>query len=107
MALTAATSAVATIVLATAAAAVEAALISDDTVTLLMHGEQSMADSRLDGYDIMPQSTCSKNGNRNKNETKDIGIQASDAILQLSVGYWLIAYLLSASFTFVVGHIMF
>jgi hypothetical protein len=32
-----------------------------------------------------------KNGNRNKNGTKDIGIQAFDAILQLRVGYRLIA----------------
>ena len=91
VALTAATSAVATIVLATAAAAVEAALISDDTATLLTRGEQSVADGRPDGDDIMRQSPCSKNGNRNKNGTKDIGIQAFDAILQLRVGYRLIA----------------
>ena len=90
MALTAAASAVATIVLATAAAAVEAALISDATATLT-RGEQSVADGRPDGDDIMRQSPCSKNGNRNKNGTKDIGIQAFDAILQLLVGYWLIA----------------
>ena len=90
MALTAAASAVATIVLATAAAAVEAALISDATATLT-HGEQSVADGRPDGDDIMRQSPCSKNGNRNKNGTKDIGIQAFDAILQLRVGYRLIA----------------
>ena len=90
MALTAAASAVATIVLATAAAAVEAALISDATATL-MRGEQSVADGRPDGDDIMRQSPCSKNENRNKNGTKDIGIQAFDAILQLRVGYRLIA----------------
>ena len=30
-------------------------------------------------------------GNRNKNRTNDIGIQAFDTILQLGVGYWLIA----------------
>ena len=90
MALTAAASAVATIVLATAAAAVEAALISDATATLT-RGEQSVADGRPDGDDIMRQSPCSKNGNRNKNGTKDIGIQAFDAILQLRVGYRLIA----------------
>ena len=90
MALTAAASAVATIVLATAAAAVEAALISDATATLT-RGEQSVADGRPDGDDIMRQSPCSKNGNRNKNGTKDIGIQAFDAILQLGVGYRLIA----------------
>ena len=90
MALTAAASAVATIVLATAAAAAEAALISDATA-MLTHGEQSVADGRPDGDDIMRQSTCSKNGNRNKNGTKDIGIQAFDAILHLRVGYRLIA----------------
>ena len=90
MALTAAASAVATIVLATAAVAVEAALISDATATL-KRGEQSAADGRPDGDDIMRQSPCSKNGNRNKNGTKDIGIQAFDAILQLRVGYRLIA----------------
>ena len=80
----------ATIVLATAAAAVEAALISDATA-MLTRGEQSVADGRPDGDDIMRQSPCSKNGNRNKNGTKDIGIQAFDAILQLRVGYRLIA----------------
>ena len=85
MALTAAASAVATIVLAAAAAVVEAALM------LLTRGEQSVVDGRPDGDDIMRQSPCSKNGNRNKNGTKDIGIQAFDAILQLRVGYRLIA----------------
>jgi hypothetical protein len=90
VALTAAASAVSTIVLAAAAAAVEAALISDATATLT-RGEQSVADGRPDGDDIMRQSPCSKNGNRNKNGTKDIGIQAFDAILQLCVGYRLIA----------------
>jgi len=69
---------------------VEAALISDATATL-MRGKQSVADGRPDGDDIMRQSPCSKNGNRNKNGTKDIGIQAFDAILQLRVGYRLIA----------------
>ena len=34
-------------------------------------------------------------GNRNKNGTKDIGIQAFNAVLQLGVGYRLIAQLLS------------
>ena len=34
-------------------------------------------------------------GKRNKNGTKDIGIQAFDAILQLGVGYLLIDLLLS------------
>ena len=34
-------------------------------------------------------------GKRNKNGTNNIGIQAFDAILQLGVGYWLIAQLLS------------
>ena len=90
MALAAAASAVATIVLAAAAAVVEAALISDATAALT-RGEQSVADGRPDGDDIMRQSPCSKNGNRNKNGTKDIGIQAFDAILQLRVGYRLIA----------------
>jgi hypothetical protein len=32
-----------------------------------------------------------KKGKRNKNGTKDIGIQAFDAMLQLGVGYRLIA----------------
>jgi hypothetical protein len=90
VALTAAASAVATIVLAAVAAAVEAALISDATATLTRR-EQSVADGRPDGDDIMRQSPYSKNGNRNKNGTKDIGIQAFDTILQLRVGYRLIA----------------
>jgi hypothetical protein len=30
-------------------------------------------------------------GKRDKNRTKDIDIQACDAILQLGVGYWMIA----------------
>jgi hypothetical protein len=34
-------------------------------------------------------------GNRNKNKTKNIDIQAFDVILQLGVGYRLIALLLS------------
>jgi hypothetical protein len=70
---------VATIVLATAAAAVEAALISDATATLT-RSEQSVADSRPDGDDILRQSPCSKNGKPYKTETKDIGIQAFGAI---------------------------
>jgi len=86
VALTAAASAVATIVLATAAAAVEAALISDATATLML-GEQSVADGRPDGDDILRQSPCSKNGKPYKTETKDIDTQASDAILALGVGY--------------------
>ncbi len=59
--LTAAASAVATIVLAMATAAVEAALISDATATL-MRGEQYGADGRPDGDDILRRSPCSKNG---------------------------------------------
>ena len=85
MALTDAASAVATIVLAMAAAAVEAALISDATATLTRY-EQS-----VDGDDILRQSPCSKNGKPYKTETKDIDTQASDAILALGVGYRLVA----------------
>ena len=81
MALTDAASAVATIVLAMAAAAVEAALISDATATLTRY-EQS-----VDGDDILRQSPCSKNGKPYKTETKDIDTQASDAISALGVGY--------------------
>jgi hypothetical protein len=44
-----------------AAAAVEAALISDVTATLTL-SEQSVADGRPDGDDILRQSPCSKNG---------------------------------------------
>ena len=36
-------------------------------------------------------SSMLEKGKRNKNETKDIGIQAFDAILQVGVGYRLIA----------------
>ena len=78
MALTDAASAVATIVLAMAAAAVEAALISDVTATLTL-SEQSVADGRPDGDDILRQSPCSKNGKPYKTETKAIDTQASDA----------------------------
>ena len=88
MALTAAASAVVTILLGTAAAAVEAALISDATV-MLTRGEQYTADGRPDGDDILRQSPCSKNGKPYKTETKDIDTQASDAILALGVGYQL------------------
>jgi len=95
VALTAAASAVATIVLATAAVAVEAALISEATATL-KRGEQSAADGRPDGDEILRQSPCSKNGKKPyKTETKDIDTQASDAILALGVGYRLTVYLLS------------
>ncbi len=87
MVLTAAASAVATIVLAmAAAAAVEAVLISDAIATLT-RGEQSMADGRPDWDDILRQSPCSKNGKPYTSETKDIDTQASDAILALGVGY--------------------
>ncbi len=84
--MTAAALAVVTIVLATAAAAVEAALISDATATLTL-GEQSAADGRPDGDDILRQSPCSKNRKPYKTETKDIDTQASDTILALGVGY--------------------
>ena len=40
-------------------------------------------------------SSMLEKGKRNKNGTKNIGIQAFDAILQLSVGYRLISQLLS------------
>ena len=54
-------------------------------------------------------------GKGNKNGTKDIGIQAFNAVLKLGVGYWLIALLLSRDvlgpsympFTFVVDHSIF
>ena len=36
-------------------------------------------------------SSMQEKRNCNKNGTKDIGIQAFDTILQLGVGYWLIA----------------
>ncbi len=90
MALTAAAFAVATIVLAMAAAAVEAALISDATATLT-RSKQSVADGRPDGDDILRQSPCSKNVKPYKTETNDIDTQASDAILALGVGYQLVA----------------
>ncbi len=79
-------SAVATIVLETVTAAVEVALISDATATLT-RGEQSVADGRPDGDDILRQSPCSINGKPYKTETKDIDTQASDVILALGVGY--------------------
>jgi hypothetical protein len=69
-----------------AAAAVEAALISDATVTLTL-SEQSVADGRPDGDDILRQSPCSKNGKPYKTEINDIDTQASDAILALGVGF--------------------
>jgi hypothetical protein len=36
---------------------------------------------------VLRQSLCSENWKPYKIETKDIGIQASDAVLQLGVGY--------------------
>ena len=40
-------------------------------------------------------SSMLEKGKRNKNKTKNIGIQGFDAVLQLGVGYRLIAQLLS------------
>jgi hypothetical protein len=40
---------------------------------------------------ILQRPPCLEKGKRNKNGTKDIGIQAFNAILQLGVGYQLIA----------------
>ena len=42
-------------------------------------------------------SSVLEKGKRNKNKTKDIGIQAFSAVLQLGVGYRLIALLLSCN----------
>jgi hypothetical protein len=39
------------------------------------------------GTTVLQQSPCSKNGKPYKFETKDIGIQASDVVLQLVMGY--------------------
>jgi hypothetical protein len=40
---------------------------------------------------VLRQSPCSKNWKPYKTETKDIGIQAYDAILQSGVGYCMMA----------------
>ncbi len=42
---------------------------------------------------VLPQSPCSKNWKPYKIETKDIGIQAYHAVLQLSVGYRVMVHL--------------
>ena len=41
--------------------------------------------------DNAASSIMLEKGKRDKNRTKDIDIQACDAILQLGVGYWMIA----------------
>jgi hypothetical protein len=55
----------------------------DDDPTAAARSDEDAASSMLE------------KGNRNKNETKNIGIQGFDAVLQLGVGYRLIAQLLS------------
>jgi hypothetical protein len=55
----------------------------DDDPTAATRSDEDAASSMLE------------KGNRNKNETKKIGIQGFDVILQLGVGYRLIAQLLS------------
>jgi len=67
---------------ATTAAAVT--LVSD--AAAMPTATQSAANGGPDGDDILRQSPCSKKGKPYKIETKDIGIQAYYAILQLCVG---------------------
>ena len=66
----------------------------------------SVADGRIDEDDDPAAAAMSaddaassmlENGKRNKNETKDIGIQEFYAVLQLGEGYLLIALLLSCN----------
>ena len=63
--------------------------------TATMTAARTVADSGIDGPPprrVSPHdASVLEKGNRNKNRTNDIGIQAFDTILQLGVGYWLIA----------------
>ena len=68
---------------------------SDDAVATVT-AARSVADGGIDGPPPRPvsphaASSMLEKWNRNKKGTKDIGIQAFDVILQLGVGYWLIA----------------
>ena len=70
-------------------------LASDDAAATVT-AARSVADGGIDGPPPRPvsphaASSMLEKWNRNKNGTKDIGIQAFDAILQLGVGYRLIA----------------
>ncbi len=93
-------------------------VVSDDAAAATVTAAGSVADGGIDDdptaaarSDEDAASSMLEKGKRNKNGTKNIGIQGFDVILQLGVGYRLIAQLLShdvwgaeqhASFTFVV-----
>jgi hypothetical protein len=77
-------------------------VVSDDAAATVT-ATRSVADGGIDVDDPVAAarsdedaaSSMLEKGKRNKNETKNIGIQGFDVILQLGVGYRLIAQLLS------------
>jgi hypothetical protein len=69
---------------------------SDDAAATVTAARTVANNGGIDGSpprQVSPHAASSmlEKWNRNKNGTKDIGIQAFDAILQLGVGYRLIA----------------
>jgi hypothetical protein len=76
-------------------------VVSNNAAAATVAAAVSVADSGIDNdptgasrSDDAASSMLEK-GKRNKNRTNNIGIQAFNAVLQLGVGYWLIASLLS------------
>jgi hypothetical protein len=74
-------------------------VFASDDASAMVTAARTVSDSGI--YDDDPAATAMsaddaassmlEKGKRNKNGTKDIGIQAFDAVLQLGVGYRLIA----------------
>ena len=71
-------------------------MFASDDAAATVTAARTVADGGIYGPPPRPvsphaASSMLEKWNRNKNGTKDIGIQAFDAILQLGVGYRLIA----------------
>ena len=74
-------------------------VFASDDASATVTAARSVADGGIDDDDPAATamsaddaaSSMLEKGKRNKNGTKDIGIQAFDAVLQLGVGYRLIA----------------
>ena len=62
-----------------------------DNAAATVTASGSVADGRIMRTMILQRPPCLEKGKSNKNGTEDIGIQAFNAILQLGVGYQLIA----------------
>ena len=73
-------------------------MFASDDAAATVTAAWSVADGGIEDRRTAPpmsiphaESSMLEKGNRNKKGTKDIGIQAFDAVLQLGVGYRLIA----------------